>query len=245
MRIVIDGTGLVPLATNDPTGYYADLTEYVSGIAGPDASKFWGEHLSTIPVTGELIVSRDDCPLAWSSSSSSSGGGSGGAEKDGNNNQTFVDADLVIYLLMDNGPCTNEDPPIAMSDVCLSDQYDRPIAGKVLLCTSGNFDSLTSDTVVGAAQRRRIDEVLRHEFAHVLGMSGSTAPYWRDANDGGNPRTLRPLVPSDDVICPNGKTEMGVYIPSTETYAMGTTSRGTRYYDSRRDTVETGWRRGG
>ena len=119
----------------DP-GSYSRLVDYVSNVAGPAAAKFWGDHLSTIPVEGEegVSVTSDDCPLAFSSSS-------GG---DGANNRTHADADLVVYLLMDDGPCLGDDPPIAFSSDCLADQYDRPIVGTVLLCTPGNFDAIAS-----------------------------------------------------------------------------------------------------
>ena len=219
----------------DPDSY-SYLVDHVANVAGPAAAKFWGDHLSTIPVEGGegggVIVTSDDCPLAFSSSSSSGGGDDANAN---NNNRTYADADLVVILLMDDGPCLGDDPPIAFSSDCLSDQYDRPIAGTVLLCTPGNFDAITASsdegaTDAGSAQRRKIDEVLQHEFAHILGMSGSTAPYWRDATDGGRPRTPRPLVETD-VVCLGGDTD-SIYLPSsTTTYAEGTTSRGVRYYE--------------
>jgi hypothetical protein len=244
IRIILDGSQLYQLVEYDP-GRYAYLVEYVMEIAGWNAARFWSDHLSTIPVEEEIQISGDDCPLAFGTASEGGeeDGGSNAADDDAVN-RTYTNADLVIYLLMDDGPCLGENPPIAFTSDCLSDQYDRPIAGTVLLCTTGNFDGISSiddegvdDVVdnVNLAQRRKIDEVLQHEYAHLLGMSGNTAPFWRDSTNGGRPYSARPLIESE-VMCPNGLTDT-VYLPSTSTYAMGTTSRGMMYYEVATPTV--------
>lgn len=41
---------------------------------------------------------------------------------------TYDDGDLIIYIFADEGPCMGEDPPIAFSDECAMDQFDRPVA---------------------------------------------------------------------------------------------------------------------
>ena len=41
---------------------------------------------------------------------------------------TYDNGDLIIYIFADEGPCMGEDPPIAFSDECAMDQFDRPVA---------------------------------------------------------------------------------------------------------------------
>ncbi|KAL7543656.1 hypothetical protein ACHAXR_012960, partial [Thalassiosira sp. AJA248-18] len=129
---------------------------------------------------------------------------------------------------MDLGPCLDEDPPIAFSNDCAMDQFDRPTAGTLLICAD-NFKSLSSDSEEGRSQQQKLDEVLQHELAHVLGMSGATMPYWRDASNGGKPYTPRPLVESE-VVCINGKTQ-SVIMPSENTVMEGETEKGVRYFE--------------
>ena len=248
MRIVLDGTQMYAMATAD-VGKYGYLVEYVMNVAGRNAANFWSDHLSTIPVEGDMTIYGEDCKDAFMIETSPDGeeeeeegdddDDDGGEEYGGDAaftaraNRTYANADLVIYLLMDDGPCLVDAgmPPIAYTKDCASDQYDRPIAGTIFLCTEGNFDGISGndDDDIELAQRRKLDEVLQHEYAHLLGMSGTIAPYWRDATNGGRPYAHRPLVESE-ISCPNGKTD-SVYLPSTSTHAMGTTSRGNAYYE--------------
>lgn len=225
IRIIVDTSKLIPYIKIDPTRY-SYLVDYLNGTAGPAAAQFWSTHLSTIPVTDSITITKDDCPLLWNTNNDNT-----------NDNvvettiYTFTNADLVIYLLIDDGPCLSTNPPIAFSSDCLSDQFDRPIVGTVLLCTLENyFDDFTIDNVVSTnEQRQKIDEVLQHEFAHILGMSGSTAPYWRNVLKGGEPYTSRPLV-EQNVTCLDGTIE-SINLPSTTTMIEGTTARGIKYYE--------------
>ena len=129
---------------------------------------------------------------------------------------------------MDEGPCEDDDAPIAFSNDCAMDQYDRPTAGTLLLCST-NFEEIEIDSTKGRAQQQKLDEVLQHELAHILGMSGATMPYWRDASNGGKPYTSRPLVETD-VVCINGETE-SIAMPSESTVVEGMTETGARYFE--------------
>lgn len=161
------------------------------------------------------MITEEDCPVVWSNGDNSAF-------------HTFDDADLVLYFMVDEGPCLRDDPPIAFSNECASDQFDRPIAGTLLICAD-NFGSLLSDSEEGASHRQKLDEVLQHEFAHVLGMSGSAMPYWRSSSDGGKPRTPRPLL-EEDVVCINGEMER-IIMPSQDTLREGRTKTGVRYFE--------------
>ena len=94
---------------------------------------------------------------------------------------------------------------------------------------SENFDSISSSSDEGASQRQQLDEVLQHELAHILGMSGSTMAYWRDPLQGGAPRTPRPLTVSE-ITCVNG-TIINATVPSGNTVRMGKTDSGIRYFE--------------
>ena len=218
IRMIVDASKLTPYIELDPTRY-SYLVDYLNSTAGPAAAQFWSAHLSTIPVTDSITITKDDCPLLWNNN-----------DDDETTIYTFTNADLIIYLLIDDGPCLSANPPIAFSSDCLSDQFDRPIVGTVLLCTLGNFDDFTIDNVISTdQQRQKIDEVLQHEFAHILGMSGSTAPYWRNVLEGGAPYTARPLV-EQNVTCLDGTIE-SIYLPSTTTMITGVTARGIKHYE--------------
>lgn len=88
------------------------LVYYITTVAAPKAAKFWTDHLSIIPVEGSIVVTNDDCPVAWS-------------DDDDSEYHVFESSDLILYLLVDEAPCRREDPPIAFSNDCLMDQFDR------------------------------------------------------------------------------------------------------------------------
>ena len=113
------------------------------------------------------------------------------------------------------------------SNDCLVDQFDRPIAGTLLICAD-KFGSMSSDTEEGRSQQQKLDEVLQHETAHVLGMSGATMPYWRDRTNFGKPYTPRPLI-EEEVVCINGETE-SIVVPAQNTVREGKTKTGVRYF---------------
>ena len=100
--------------------------------------------------------------------------------------------------------------------------------GWLLIC-SENFQSISSNDNEGASQRQKLDEVLQHEIAHILGMSGSTMAYWRDPLKGGAPRTSRPLTMSE-ITCVNGTT-INTTIPSQSTVRDGVTNSGVRFFE--------------
>jgi hypothetical protein len=214
LRIEMDSRQLQEMVQSD-TSKYEYLVTYITETAAPKAAEFWSNHLSTIPVAGSITVYKEDCPVSWT-------------DNDASAYHTFNNADLVLYLIIDDGPCLGEDPPIAFSNGCLSDQYDRPIAGTLLLC-SDNFADISSDTAEGTKQRQEIDEVLQHELTHLLGMSGATMPYWRDATKGGAPYTPRPLV-EEEVVCVNGEIQ-NITMPSQSTIMESVTKMGVRYFE--------------
>lgn len=219
LRINVDTSRLQQVVDADSSKY--DIINYLETEAAAKAAEFWSQHLSTIPVQDAIVVTSDDCPLAFQDSSEYS--------------QSFDDTDLVFYLFADEGPCLGETPPIAFSDECAMDQFDRPIAGWLLICTEF-FASISSEDEEGVSQRQQLDEVLQHELAHILGMSGSTMPYWRDPLKGGKPRTPRPLVVKD-VMCVNG-TVIQSTMPSEDTVKVGMTKSGVRYFEVVTPTVK-------
>ena len=218
IRITFDDRQLQLKVSEDPYKY-TFLVDYITQVAAPKAATFWSNHLSTIPVSGTIIVASTDCPVIWSDMNDSS------------EYHTFNDSDLVLYLIMDEGPCIDGEQgsisPIAFSDDCLTDQFDRPIAGTLLIC-SEHFITISSN--YGEDEENKdLDEVLQHELGHVLGMSGNAIPYWRDASKGGKPYTNRPLV-EQDVVCINGETK-SIIMPSSNTLQEGVTNSGSRYFE--------------
>jgi len=214
LRIEMDSRNLQVRARSDPQRY-SQLVDYIVSVAAPRAAEFWSDHLSTIPVEGSIVVTERDCPVVWS-------------DDDDSAYHSFEDADLVLYLLVDEGPCLKDDAPIAFSNDCLVDQFDRPIAGTLLICAD-KFGSMSSDTEEGRSQQQKLDEVLQHETAHVLGMSGATMPYWRDRTNFGKPYTPRPLI-EEEVVCINGETE-SIVVPAQNTVREGKTKTGVRYFE--------------
>ena len=215
LRIHMDSRNLLPKLQSNPNRY-SYLVNYIINTAAPKAAQFWSNHLSTIPVESPIVITSEDCPLAF-------------LDDDTDDYHRFDNTDLVLYLLVDEGPCLREEsPPIAFSNDCASDQFDRPIAGTLLICGE-NFIELSSNNGEGRSHRQKLDEVLQHELAHILGMSGSTMPYWRDASNGGKPYTDRPLVETE-VTCINGETE-SIIMPSTNTVREGTSKTGVRYFE--------------
>lgn len=235
-----------PTSDSDTTTKSQFITYLQS--AAEKASSFWSQHLSTVPVSSAIEITFQSCPLAFE-----------GINDDDDNTSfyTYNDTDIIIYLFVDEGPCLGDEPPIAFSDECamvtihiftqslffvnnavshvfhlyyifLQDQYDRPIAGWLLLCSS-YFPSISQSTPEGVSQRQKLDEVLQHELAHILGMSGSTMAYWRDPLKGGAPRTPRPLVVGE-FQCVNGSF-VNMTIPSEDTVRAGVTDSGIRYYE--------------
>lgn len=97
-----------------------------------------------------------------------------------------------------------------------------------MICAN-HFSSIAESSEKGKEKRNTLDEVLQHEFAHILGMSGANMPYYRDASNGGAPRTERPLV-EEEVLCVNGNTE-SIVLPSNDTVRAGTTNKGVRYFE--------------
>lgn len=214
LRIEMDSRQLQQMVQSN-TQKYESIVSYITDTAAPKAAKFWSDHLSTIPVSGSITVYKDDCPVSWT-------------DNDSSEYHTFNNIDLVLYLIIDDGPCLEDDPPIAFSNGCLSDQFDRPIAGTLLLC-SDKFLDISSDSAEGISQRQKIDEVLQHEMTHLLGMSGTKMPYWRDATNGGKPYTPRPLVETE-VVCVNGGIQ-NITMPSQSTIREGVTKAGVRYFE--------------
>jgi hypothetical protein len=98
----IDTRRLQTLAENNSTTF--EFTSHLESAASK-ASAFWSQHLSTVPVVTDIEITSEQCPLAFDSD----GGGDW---------HVFSEADLVIYLFADEGPCLGENPPIAFSDEC-------------------------------------------------------------------------------------------------------------------------------
>ena len=122
LRIQLDSRRLQPLIESNPKKY-ASLINHLVTRAMPKAANFWSEHLSTVPVEGSIVVTEEECPLAFLGNDNGAG------------THTFYETDLVLYLFLDEGPCLEEDPPIAFSSDCAMDQYDRPtaVSGEFLL----------------------------------------------------------------------------------------------------------------
>jgi len=106
------------------------------------------------------------------------------------------------------------------------DQWDRPIVGTLLLCSANFVDKIYTEE-----GKSDLNEVLQHELGHILGMSGSTMPYWRNALKGGKPYTPRPIV-AQDVVCISGQKQT-IYMPSQDTIRSGVTKLygGSRYFE--------------
>ena len=76
-------------------------------------------------MASSIQITRDQCPLAFD------------LHNNDNDNDdgvfTYENGDLILYLFVDEGPCMGEDPPIAFSDECAMDQFDRPVAVSYIL----------------------------------------------------------------------------------------------------------------
>jgi len=243
LRIQMDTRQLQKKSTLRPQRY-ANLVEYIINVAAPKAAEFWSDHLSVIPVEGSLVITEEECPAIFDYGGDDDDDINHNGDDNDNSNgdddnsssessyHTFDNTDLVLYLLIDEGPCRQDDsPPIAFSNDCAMDQFDRPIAGTLLLC-SEHFTYVNNNNnneKKGREQQQKLEEVLQHELAHVLGMSGATMPYWRDASKNGKPRTQRPLVETD-VLCINGETQ-SIVMPSDDTIREGVSKSGVRYFE--------------
>ncbi len=117
LRIYVDSRRLELLVESDPD-YYADIVDYMLSKALPKATRFWSDHLSTIPVEGNILIYSEECSQPF--------------KNDDSIYHEFKDTDLVLYLILDEGPCVGNDPPIAFSNDCVMDQFDRPAAVKFL-----------------------------------------------------------------------------------------------------------------
>lgn len=113
LRIYVDSRRLDLLVESNPD-YYADVVDYIVSKALPDAIEFWSVHLSTVPVEGSILVYPEECSQPF--------------RNDDSTYHEFNDTDLVLYLILDEGPCLGNDPPIAFSNDCIMDQFDRPVA---------------------------------------------------------------------------------------------------------------------
>ena len=113
IRIKVDSRRLEPLVESDPDKY-ADLVDHLVTRAMPRATNFWSTHLSTVPVKGNITVYPEECSQPFNNDDAAY--------------HTFDEADLVLYLILDEGPCLGKSPPIAFSNDCVMDQFDRPVA---------------------------------------------------------------------------------------------------------------------
>jgi hypothetical protein len=91
------------LQSSEPT-FQSYLT-----TAAEQASSFWSQHLSTVPVSSFIEITQESCPLAF--------------DYPEEQPHSFNESDVIIYLFADEGPCLGESPPIAFSDECVMVSY--------------------------------------------------------------------------------------------------------------------------
>ena len=98
LRINVDTRQLQSKLQSNPQRY-SYLVNYISTIAATKVATFWSNHLSTIPVSTPIVVTRNECvDTIWP------------YMNDNEDRHVFVNADLVLYILLDEGPCLTDTP---------------------------------------------------------------------------------------------------------------------------------------
>ena len=218
----------------------------------PPAIQFWAKTLSVYPAKkiyinncGDFaspyysVHGRDDADLVLFLTANISCSGEeaeGFQTKAGELKEINHVYSLVPLLFVSQSKLTNkifnccDCTPGAIA--CERDQYDRPIGGVIDFCF-GTF-KLNEHGQASEKVAKEMVEIAIHEIGHILGLSSDDMVYYHDQTTG-LPRTPRPLKPSKNIVCVNGKnsTEMGydVYAPSSNTLKFGAHYPGIRYYE--------------
>jgi len=98
LRIKVDTRQLQSKLQSNPQRY-SYLVNYISTIAATKVSTFWSQHLSTIPVSNPIVVTKNECvDTIWP------------YMNDNEDRHVISNADLVLYILLDEGPCLTDTP---------------------------------------------------------------------------------------------------------------------------------------
>ena len=98
LRIKVDTRQLQSKLQSNPQRY-SYLVNYISTIAATKVANFWSNHLSTIPVSSPIVVTKNECvETIWP------------YMNDNEDRHVFANADLVLYILLDEGPCLTDTP---------------------------------------------------------------------------------------------------------------------------------------
>lgn len=183
------------LANNPLDGTLERKINFLKFDVFPEAVEIWSDILRVYPALRIEIDKDSQCP------------GFGIA----------VQYDLVIFA---KTGCTSDqdadDRPnslrrIASGRSCMSDAFDRPVAGFANFCLDAiDASAIDSDDARG---RRFVVQTVLHEFAHILGF------YWKDFAHFRHPRTGRPRTETMDfteVTCRDGKRQV-VRLPDDDT----------------------------
>lgn len=162
----------------------------------PAASDKWAQHLSVQPVRSPFFVGPLACQGQYAEY----------LQED----SSFSNADLVVIVAgeLAGGNCDGK--VLAFARPCSLDQSDRPIVGAITFCLDGTpkdgylvgdlpdiagvdlatfYGPWTGATFRATHVGLSLLEITVHEMGHILGLSSTLFPYYRDEN--GAPRTNR------------------------------------------------------
>lgn len=159
----------------------------------PELSRVWGNALRVVPITKPILIPQGACygiPIF----------------PDRYKTEGVSDTDLIVFVDVED--CEGRGA-LAYAFPCSMDQYDRPIIGFVSFCLERLV--LDQDLQFPDSVKKSVTQVAIHEIAHILGMSASLFPYFRNPVTG-EPLTPRPLEESF-TTCVDGAVRL-VLLPS-------------------------------
>jgi len=224
IRIRLDTTNLYDTSAifRSEGALDAKKNEFIVYHVLPAAIQFWTKALMVFPAKRLFVMY---CDLA---STIDSGIGR-------------TDADLILYITA-NRSCAEVGSgyeSIAGATSCDWDQFDRPIGGIVDFCYA--TIKLNEHGVASQDATQKFIETAIHEIGHVLGLTSDDMAYYYDRLIG-QPRTPRPVNPSRDTTCVNGKKssefQYEIYPPSKDTLHFGALYPGIKYYEVVTPTVK-------
>lgn len=172
----------------------------------PRVARIWSDALKVYP-TSEFTLTDNNCfqlDEIWGP-------------------KTFFNTDVVMVVEMDSSSCFDDSGStvlLGFARACLIDQFNRPLAGKIDVC-SGQIDLNNKQS------RDRAAELLSHELAHVLGFSASLYHLYYDSKTG-RPRTTNHKP--QKVQCVDGITRT-LPLASKNTLQLVVNEKGIRSFE--------------
>lgn len=202
LRIHFDTTFIEIMQDSDK---YANEIAIMKNEILPKVKLRWQAALKVYRAQGNVVIDESRCPYSAEDQITTG----------------VPNADLVIYVAANFDLICQAKSALAGARACQADQYDRPIAGSVIVC----LDRLD---VTSESSKDKFYKTILHEISHVLGMRAIDFPFYYDPETG-LPRTPRPFQPKT-VTCVDGNM-IRTAAPSDTTLKAGFTNRGNLYYE--------------